>query len=98
MRAPLLSPLLLLGVHPGRSSLRLLPLRRGGELRERAVLREELRREADCMDDASDALREAHARRVRRVLESLEDASCRKRREADELERRAMALREELNG
>ena len=39
------------------------------------------------MDDASDALREAHARRVRRVLESLEDASCRKRREADELEK-----------
>ena len=59
---------------------------------------EELRCEADCMDDASDALREAHARRLRRVLESLEDASCRKRREADELERRAMALREELNG
>lgn len=50
------------------------------------------------MDDASDALREAHARRLRRVLESLEDSSCRKRREADELERRAMALREELNG
>ena len=40
------------------------------------------------MDDASDALREAHARRVRRVMECLEDASCRKRREADDLERR----------
>ena len=50
------------------------------------------------MDDASDALREAHARRVRRVMECLEDASCRKKREADDLERRAMALREELNG
>ena len=59
---------------------------------------EELRCEADNMDDASDALREAHARRVRRVMECLEDASCRKRREADDLERRAMALREELNG
>ena len=50
------------------------------------------------MDDASDALREEHARRVRRVMECLEDDSCRKRREADDLERRAMALREELKG
>ena len=67
-------------------------------LQTRRARAEELRCEADNMDDASDALREAHARRVRRVMECLEDASCRKRREADDLERRAMALREELNG
>lgn len=57
-----------------------------------------LTREAADLQAAADALRDGWTRSLRAQIASLEAAVARSRRDAEDLERRAMVLREELNG